>query len=57
MLGLTRAFLYAGSPRVAVSLWRVDDSYAADLMENFYRRVCQGQSLAQDPRSAKLEAL
>ena len=57
MLGLTRAFLYAGSSRVVVSLWRVDDAYTADLMESFYRHMRLGQSPARALRSAKLEAL
>jgi CHAT domain-containing protein/Tfp pilus assembly protein PilF len=57
MLGLTRAFLYAGSSRVVVSLWRVDDAYTADLMESFYRHMRLCQSPARALRSAKLEAL
>ncbi len=36
ILGLTRAFLYAGPPRVLVSLWPVDDEAAAALMKPFY---------------------
>ena len=36
LLGLTRGFMYAGSPRVVVSLWKVDDSATAELMGRFY---------------------
>ncbi len=37
LVGLTRAFLYAGSPRVVASLWTVPDLSTAELMARFYR--------------------
>jgi hypothetical protein len=37
MLGLSHAFLYAGAQRVVASLWKVEDSATAKLMEYFYR--------------------
>ena len=36
VLGLTRAFMVAGVPRVVASLWSVDDSATAELMKRFY---------------------
>ena len=36
ILGLTRAFMYAGSPRVICSLWRVPDQATRALMTKFY---------------------
>jgi CHAT domain-containing protein/tetratricopeptide (TPR) repeat protein len=39
LVGLTRAFMYAGTPRVVASLWRVPDSATAALMERFYRAL------------------
>jgi len=36
VMGLTRAFMYAGAPLVGVSLWSVDDTSTADLMADFY---------------------
>jgi len=36
LIGLTRGFMYAGSPRVVSSLWRVDDRATAELMKRFY---------------------
>lgn len=42
IVGLMRAFLYAGSRSVVVSLWRVEDRSTADLMVNFYRYIAQG---------------
>jgi CHAT domain-containing protein len=37
VIGLTRGFMYAGAPRVGVSLWNVSDRATADLMQSFYR--------------------
>lgn len=37
IVGLTRAFMYAGSPRVICSLWKVDDEATRALMTEFYR--------------------
>jgi CHAT domain-containing protein len=37
MLGLTRAFLYAGAKRVVASLWQVNDAATAELMKRFYQ--------------------
>src|SRR5262245_28874851 len=39
MIGLTRGFLYAGAPRVMVSLWDVPDLETAQLMQSFYRNL------------------
>ncbi|MBX9254874.1 CHAT domain-containing protein [Desmonostoc muscorum CCALA 125] len=39
LVGLTRGFMYAGSPRVAVSLWSVDDKGTAELMTKFYTKM------------------
>jgi len=37
LVGLTRGFMYAGAPRVVVSLWSVNDEATAELMAGFYR--------------------
>src|SRR5215831_13579227 len=47
VIGLTRAFMYAGAPTVGVSLWSVADKSTADLMTDFYKRL-----LAPTPTSA-----
>jgi len=39
VIGLTRAFMYAGAPTVGVSLWSVADKSTADLMTDFYKRL------------------
>jgi len=36
LIGLTRGFMYAGTPRVVVSLWSVDDQATSELMQKFY---------------------
>jgi len=36
IVGLTRAFMFAGAPRVIVSLWSVEDAAAQALMVKFY---------------------
>jgi CHAT domain-containing protein len=36
IVGFTRAFLFAGSSRVLVSLWKVDDEATAALMTKYY---------------------
>ena len=38
VIGLTRAFMYAGAPTVGVTLWSVADKSTAELMTDFYRR-------------------
>ncbi|MDQ3135788.1 MAG: CHAT domain-containing protein [Acidobacteriota bacterium] len=39
VIGLTRAFMYAGAPTVGVSLWSVADRSTAELMPDFYKRL------------------
>ena len=39
MVGLTRAFMYSGTPSVLVSLWSVSDMSTADLMGEFYKNL------------------
>jgi CHAT domain-containing protein/Tfp pilus assembly protein PilF len=44
VLGLTRAFQYAGARTVLASLWEVNDASTARLMEAFYRHLAAGRS-------------
>jgi CHAT domain-containing protein len=39
LVGLTRAFMYAGAARVVVSLWSVSDVGTAELMKRFYEAM------------------
>jgi CHAT domain-containing protein len=42
VVGLTRAFMYAGTSRVLASLWSVDDAATATLMTRFYEGILAG---------------
>jgi CHAT domain-containing protein len=55
ILGLSRAFIYAGSPSVIASLWSVDDAATQLLMVAFYTHLRQGQSKAEALRTAQIE--
>jgi len=39
IVGLTRAFMYAGTPRVIASLWKVDDAATAEMVKLFYEAM------------------
>jgi len=54
VVGLTRALLYAGTPGVISTLWNIDDAASAGLMEEFYRRLVAGASVADALRQAQL---
>jgi CHAT domain-containing protein len=41
LLSLTRAFMYAGAPRVVAALWDIKDQATAELMMRFYRGMLQ----------------
>ena len=53
VVGLTRAFLYAGSRAAVVSLWPVDDASTAVFMARFYEHVKAGQPPARALARAK----
>jgi CHAT domain-containing protein len=55
IIGLTRAFMYAGVPRVVSTLWSVDDRATAELMQQFYAGVLrEGLTPAAALRAAQL---
>ncbi len=56
LVRLTRGFMYAGAPRVVVSLWSVNDKATADLMSKFYRKMLtDGERPASALRAAQVE--
>jgi CHAT domain-containing protein/tetratricopeptide (TPR) repeat protein len=57
MIGLTRAFQYAGARTVLASLWSVNDESTADLMRRFYGRLRAGESKDRALRAAQVEML
>jgi CHAT domain-containing protein len=57
MIGLTRAFLYAGAGSVVVSLWKVDDLATSVFMQKFYKRMQEGAGIPAALRQAKLDMM
>jgi CHAT domain-containing protein len=56
LIGLTRGFMFAGAPRVVVSLWDVQDRATAELMKKFYSRMLlQGSPPAAALRAAQTD--
>jgi len=55
VVGLTRAFFFAGTPTVIASLWSVDDRSTGLLMEHFYTHLRVGMGKAEALRQAQLE--
>ena len=55
LLGLMRAFLYAGAASLVLSLWPVEDRSTARLMEAFYAGLADGRSKAAALRQAQLQ--
>lgn len=54
---LARAFMYAGSPSLLVSLWPVSDASTAEMMPVFYEGLAQGLNKAKALQQAKLRYL
>ncbi|MEW6208081.1 MAG: CHAT domain-containing tetratricopeptide repeat protein [Acidobacteriota bacterium] len=57
VVGLARAFLYAGARSVVVSLWNISDISAATFMRRFYRCLAAKQSPVAALRQAKIEMI
>ncbi|MFN0085226.1 MAG: CHAT domain-containing tetratricopeptide repeat protein [Blastocatellia bacterium] len=58
LVGLTRGFMYAGTPRVVVSLWAVNDRATAELMTRLYRKMIKEKlPTAAALRAAQIEML
>ncbi|MBX7219544.1 MAG: CHAT domain-containing protein [Blastocatellia bacterium] len=56
VVGMARGFMYAGSPRVAASLWSVNDKATAVLMTRFYQGLLKDKLRpAAALRKAQLE--
>ena len=57
VVGLVRAFLFAGTPRVIVTNWNVQDAGTKDLMVDLHRRLRDGATAAEALRETKRAAL
>ncbi|MCC7242691.1 MAG: CHAT domain-containing protein [Acidobacteria bacterium] len=55
--GLTRAFIYAGTPSVVATLWDLPDVAGARALPHFYREWARGGNKAAALRSAQLALL
>jgi len=57
LIGLTRAFQYAGARTVLASLWKVDDASTAELMKRFYGYLKAGRTKDEALRLAQIELI
>ena len=53
-IGLTRAFMYAGSRNLIVSLWAINDRSTSQFMDALYQNISNGLSYEEAVRQAKL---
>ena len=57
VMSLGRSFMYAGVPTVVMSLWKLDDVAASDLMPKFYKNLADGMNKDRALHQAKLSYL
>jgi CHAT domain-containing protein/tetratricopeptide (TPR) repeat protein len=57
IVGLNRAFFYAGASSVLMSLWTVNDHAGAQFMERFYYHLKNAKPKAKALRKVKLEMI
>ncbi len=57
IVGLSRAFMYAGSQAVSVSLWSVESKSAKALNVGFFKHLKAGRSRAEALRESKLSMI
>jgi len=57
IMGLTRAFMYSGTPAVSVTLWSIESKSAKELNVGMYRYLSQKQGRAAALREIKLALL
>ena len=57
VMGLTRAFMYAGTPAISVTLWSVESGSARTLSTGLFSGLKEGKGRAQALRDIKLSML
>ena len=57
LIGLTRAFQYAGARTVLASLWKVEDESTAELMKRFYGYLKAGKTKDEALRLAQIDLI
>lgn len=55
IIGLNRAFIYAGTPTVVASLWSVQEKETGELMVAFFKHLKGGKSKAEALQAAQRE--
>jgi len=55
IIGLNRAFIYAGTPTIVASLWSVQDKQTGELMVSFFKQLKGGKSKAEALQAAQRE--
>jgi len=56
LVGLTRAFIYAGAPSVVTTLWKVNDRASYELMREFYQQL-KTRKKSEALRQAQLKTM
>jgi CHAT domain-containing protein len=56
IIGLTRAFIYAGTPSVIATLWKVNDRASYELMREFYSNL-RSMKKSEALRQAQLKTM
>jgi len=54
IIGLARSFIFAGTPAIITSLWKVDDLATAVMVKRFYRYLRVGNTKAEALRRAQI---
>ncbi len=57
LIGLTRAFEYAGARSILASLWKVEDRSTAELMKGFYGYLKSGKTKDEALRLAQIDLI
>jgi CHAT domain-containing protein len=57
LIGLARAFFYAGARALLATLWHVEDASTRDLVARVYQHYARGENLAAALRRAQIEML
>lgn len=57
LIGLARAFFYAGARALLATLWTVEDRAMAEITARFYRHLTQGENAAAALRKAQIEMI
>jgi CHAT domain-containing protein len=57
LIGLTRAFQYAGARSIVASLWSVADDSTGELMERMYTHLKMGKSKDEALRAAQMDLI